>query len=72
MVPKILLKTASAYPNIYAPFFCPDKLVLSLSQPKSSYLLGKRIENDILAVEKIFSMAKKSFSIYFTSKYILL
>ena len=32
-------------------------------------MLGKRKENDFLAEEKILSMAKKSFSIHFTSKY---
>ena len=38
---------------------------------KSSYLLGKRIENDFLVVEKFLSVAKKSYSIHFTSKYAL-
>ena len=49
-------------------YFVPDKKFCP--RLKSSYLLGKRIENDFLAVEKTFSMAKKSFSINFTSKYI--
>ena len=42
--------------------FCP--------RLKSSHLLRKRIEKDFLAEDKKFSLAKKSFSIHFTSKYI--
>ncbi len=42
-----------------------------LSQAKKFYLLEKRRENDLLAVGKILSVAKKSFSIHSTRKYVI-
>ncbi len=56
--------------------FCPDKIKIALDKfffpiQKSSYLLGKGTENDFLVMEKILSVAKKSFSIDFTNKYVL-
>ena len=60
----------------YASSFCLDNIFFDLDKKfcpklKNCYFLGKRIENGFLVVEKKLSIAKKSFSIHFTSKYVL-
>ena len=69
--------TFSAWTKFFVPdkiSFVPDKISFVLDKIKifvekvSSHLLVKWMENDFLAMDKVLFVAKKSFSIHFTSK----